>query len=246
MREVQILYARSVATLSVGTGKRATALTTQGWTELAEAARTLAADIELRAVVVAGAAAGGFCSGSNVHEWFGASPVEVDASFAAMETALRAVERIPMPVVAAIRGVAAGAGCQLACACDVRVIAADAKIGMPVARWGILVPPCFAARLAAITGPGRARELLFTGRLVDAGEAVRISLASTSLPGAVLDAHLTSLLHTITSLPPTAVRAAKTAVDRVQRPKRLDVDLLTAATADHTAMQDRLAGFSAR
>jgi enoyl-CoA hydratase/carnithine racemase len=247
LTQVRVHHDSAIATLTVGTGDHANALTATGWTELAEAARDLASDTDVRAVVVAGATANAFCSGSDVREWHGATPSAIDASFAAMEAAFRAVEDIPVPVIARINGVAAGAGCQLACACDIRVATEDARIGMPIARWGILVPPSFAARLATLTGPGLARELLFTGRLVGGEEAVRVRLASASLPREQLDAYVAELLGTITAQPLAAVRAAKQVMGALLRGNARSRELRAdAPTADHAAMQEQLTEFLCR
>jgi hypothetical protein len=166
----------AVVTVRVGTGRRANALATRDWQALADVFDALARDPELAAVVVAGRGPATFSAGSDMREWLSADPAGIDLSFAAMERALSAVERVPVPVVAQVRGSAVGAGCQLACACDLRIVADDARIGMPIARWGILVPPAFAARLSLLTGPATARDLLLTGRLVDGAEAVRLGL----------------------------------------------------------------------
>jgi enoyl-CoA hydratase/carnithine racemase len=247
LTQVRVNHDGAIATLTVGTGAHANALTASGWTELAAAARDLGSDTDVRAVVVAGATGTAFCSGSDVREWHGATPAAIDASFAAMETALRAVEDIPVPVIACISGVAAGAGCQLACACDIRVATDDARIGMPIARWGILVPPSFAARLATLTGPGLARELLLTGRLVSGQEAARVGLASASLPHEQLDAYVADLLGTITAEPPAAVRAAKEVMGALLRDNARSGDLPPdAPTADHAAMQEQLTAFLCR
>jgi enoyl-CoA hydratase/carnithine racemase len=209
-----------LATVRVGTGHRANALGTRDWQALAALFDDLAEDRSLRAVVISGRGTSSFSAGSDMREWLSAEPSGIDASFAAMETALRAVERLPVPVIAQVRGSAVGAGCQLACACDLRLIAAEARIGMPIARWGILVPPTFAARIALLTGPAAARDLLFTGRLVDGPEAVRLGLATASVPDAELDSVTATLISSITAHPPAAVRAAKRAVDTLLDPAR--------------------------
>lgn len=119
-------------------------------------------------------------------DWVDADSAYVEKSFARMEEAFSAIEDCPVPVVAEIRGVAAGAGCQLALACDLRLMADSARIGMPIARLGILASPAFAARMVALTGPSVARELLYTGRLVDARTAVELGLADHQVPEAQL------------------------------------------------------------
>ena len=236
-----------VATVRVGTGRRSNALGTRDWEALACVFHDLAGDADLGAVVVTGRGASSFSAGSDMREWLGAGPAHVDASFAAMEEALTAIEALPVPVVAQVRGAAVGAGCQLACACDLRVLASDATIGMPIARWGILVPPAFAARIALLTGPAVARDLLMTGRLVDGDEALRLGLASASIPGTHLDAGIAELVDSITVHPPAAVRAAKRAVDTLLRPERDRVHRLSVGpAADYDSLQHGLGSFLAR
>ncbi|WBO61816.1 enoyl-CoA hydratase/isomerase family protein [Streptomyces camelliae] len=234
----------AIVTVRVGTGRRANALATRDWHALAGVFEALAEDAELGAVVVAGRGSATFSAGSDMREWLSAEPAGIDASFAAMESALRAVERLPVPVVAQVRGSAVGAGCQLACACDLRIVADDAALGMPIARWGILVPPAFAARLALLTGPATARDLLLTGRLVDGTEAVRLGLATASVPATDLDAATADLVAAITRHPPTAIRAAKRAVDAVIAPTRERLHRLAPGpAADYDSMRLSLGSF---
>lgn len=200
-----------VAEVVVGDGRRRNALDGRGWDELAETMRGLAESDTVRAVVVHGAG-DTFCAGSDMTEWQDADLDAVERSFERMEAAFRAIEECPVPVVAEIRGAAAGAGCQLALACDVRVMAHSARIGMPIARLGILPSPAFASRLAAVAGPAIARELLYTGKLLDGPAAVRSGLANHAVPDAELTAYVARLVADITTQPRAAVRAAKAAV----------------------------------
>jgi enoyl-CoA hydratase/carnithine racemase len=235
-----------VATVRVGTGHRANALGGDDWRALADLFDGLGRDPSLGAVVVAGQGAT-FSAGSDMREWLGADPGRIDDAFAAMETALTAVERLPVPVVAQVRGAAVGAGCQLSCACDLRVVADDARMGMPVARWGILVPPSFAVRLSVLVGPARARDLLYTGRLVDGVEATAMGLATVHVPAEELEDTTARLVRSVTAHPPAAIRAAKRSVDTLLDPVR---DRLRAAppgpAADYDSMQSGLTAFLAR
>jgi enoyl-CoA hydratase/carnithine racemase len=117
---------------------------------------------------------------------------------------------------------------------------------MPVARWGILVPPAFAARISLLTGPAVARDLLFTGRLVDGGEAVRLGLASSHVPEAELDEAVAAVVASITAHPPAAIRAAKRAVDTLLAPVRDHLARTPIGpAADYASMQAGLASFLA-
>ncbi len=209
-----------VARVVIGPGVRRNALTSGGWAGIERTVRRLAADDALRVVVVEGAS-GWFSAGSDIREWQGAALDDVKLSFARMEAACTAIEEIPVPVIAKVRGSAAGAGCQLALACDMRVFSDNASIGMPIAVLGILVSPSFANRLAARASSGVARELLYTGRMVGAAEAVRLGLANACIPGEDLDEHVDHVVDSILRGSGAAIRAAKTAVSRVEAPARI-------------------------
>jgi enoyl-CoA hydratase/carnithine racemase len=217
--KVELRRAGDVAEVAVGDGRRGNALSSDDWRELERIFRELARDPALRAVVVHGRGAT-FSAGSDMREWIEADVSGVADSFAAMEAAFTAIEELPAPVIARVEGVAAGAGCQLALACDLQVLADSARIGMPIARLGILVSPSFAARLSVLAGPGAARELLYTGRLVSAPEAVRLGLATRCVPEPELARATGELVRSITGNPGTAVRAAKRAVAAALAPAR--------------------------
>lgn len=211
LHRVRVQLDGALATVTVGTGRRRNALGTPGWRDLADAFDALSREPGLAAVLVQGTG-NTFCAGSDVTEWRGATPEAVEESFARMETAFRAIEACPVPVVAQIAGYAAGAGCQLALACDLRVIGTTGRIGMPIARLGIRASPAFAARLARLAGPAVAAELLYTGRLLNAEQAVATGLANLAVPSHELPARTHELLAEILRHPPSAVRAAKQAL----------------------------------
>lgn len=232
------------ATVVVGDGRRANALDTSDWLALAAQVTELGCDELLRAVVVRGAGTATFCAGSDMREWLDGDPATVDASFSAMERALTAIERIPVPTVAAVRGSAAGAGCQLACACDIRIVTSAAQLGMPIARWGILVSPAFAARLARVTGTSLASDLLFSGRLVGAAEAVRSGLATREVADADLEDVTAEMVATISELPPESIRAAKRAVNALREHERQWLSATpTGPAADYPNLRDTVGAF---
>ncbi len=199
-----------VATVVVGDGRRRNALDTAGWEVLRR--RVLELPDDLRTVVVRGAG-DTFCAGSDLREWDAAEPGVIDASFAAMEAALRAVEGVPVPTLAVVEGAATGADCLLALACDTQLVARTAVVGMPVARLGILLSPAFATRLTLRVGPARAKELLYTGRILGADEAAGIGLLGRVVADTDLADELAAVLEVWRAQPVSALRAAKRAVD---------------------------------
>ncbi|MEH0110861.1 enoyl-CoA hydratase/isomerase family protein [Tersicoccus sp. MR15.9] len=240
---VTVVEDGSVAVVTFGSGRHHNALSTGQWAALAEVARDLAGRPSLRAVVLRGRE-GDFCSGSDLREWDGATSDEVDRSFATLEGALRAVEDLPMLTVAVIEGVAAGGGCQLALACDLQLSAASGRIGMPIARLGILIPVTFATRMSVRVGPSRAKDLLYRGRMLPALEAQRIGLITTVVDDDDLDAELAALQASWEHLSAASLRAAKAAVDRglapVTGPSRAQPP---ARTTDPDEFPTRIAAF---
>ncbi|XVQ10464.1 enoyl-CoA hydratase/isomerase family protein [Spirillospora sp. CA-255316] len=208
-----------IAEITIGGGARRNALSSAGWSQVEDRINELRDSDSIRAIVIRGRG-GTFCAGSDMTEWLEAGPEAVENSFARMESAFRAVEECPVPVLAEIHGVAAGAGCQLALACDLRFMADSARIGMPIARLGIMASPSFAARMIAAAGPSTARELLYTGHLLDAEAAVAAGLADRHLPGPELPTFTERTLARIAEQPPAAVRAAKHAVSAALAPIR--------------------------
>ena len=201
-----------VAVLAVGTGERFNALGSPAWNALEASARSLATEPSVRAVVVRGTGTA-FCSGSDLREWQDATDADVSAGFAAVEAALQAVEAIPVPTVALVQGVATGAGCQLALACDLQVLESAAKIGMPTARLGMLIPPTFANRMSLRIGPSRAKALLYGGQLLTAAEALAIGLVTTVVPDGGAADEVARLTEQWARMSQASLRAAKAAVN---------------------------------
>lgn len=214
---VRVVVDGATATVTIGTGRRRNALGPVDWRELAHVFGQLAEDASLCAVVVRGTG-DTFCAGSDLSAWRDAPPELIEESFALMEDAFRAVERLGVPVIAAVDGVAAGAGCQLALACDIRVMTTLARIGMPIARLGILPSPAFAARLIRLAGPAVTTELLCTGRLLQGPQAVVAGLANTATPAESLTSHVDALVADMARHPQTAILAAKRAVVAASTP----------------------------
>lgn len=233
----------SVATVTVGTGARFNAMGREDWRELERSALALAALASLRAVVIRGAG-GTFSSGSDLREWADIPLEEVSESFAEIEAALQAIEGIPVPTVAVVEGVAAGGGCQLALACDVQLMTDTARIGMPTAQLGILVPAAFATRMSLRIGPSRTKHLLYGGRLLTSARAYEMGLISTSVAAPELEKSLDDLLCRWIAQSAASLRAAKTAVNEglaplTQAARSLD----DVATADSQEFPHRLDSF---
>jgi enoyl-CoA hydratase/carnithine racemase len=191
-------------------------LSTQVQEELREAAHAAAGDPQIRAVIVYGGERV-FAAGADITEFTGATYQDMTVRAAELSSAFDSVARIAKPVVAAITGYALGGGCELALACDWRVVAEDAKLGQPEIKLGLIPGAGGTQRLARLIGPARAKDLIFSGRMVDAAEALRIGLADRVVPAADVYATAVELLRPYLNGPALALRAAKQAVDTDDR-----------------------------
>jgi enoyl-CoA hydratase/carnithine racemase len=180
--------------------------------EIRAAAHAVSADDEVRAVIVYGGEKV-FAAGADIKEMATMSYVDMAARAPDLSSAFDAVARIPKPVVAAVTGYALGGGCELALACDWRVAAQDAKLGQPEINLGIIPGAGGTQRLARLIGPARAKDLIFSGRMVPADEALRIGLVDSVVPAASVYSTARELVSRYVSGPSAAIRAAKAAID---------------------------------
>ncbi len=181
--------------------------------ELAQHARQAEVETAVRAVILTGAGRRAFCAGANLKERQGWTEDDVRRWLVELHGGLREIERCPKPWIAAINGLALGGGCELALACDLRVIDPAAHIGLTETRIGVIPGGGGTVRLARLIGIGRAKEMILTARRLDAAEALqvglvnRISAAGDVVPDAV------ALANEIIANAPVAVSAAKAAID---------------------------------
>ena len=127
-------------------------------------------------------------------------------------------EEMPKPVICQIQGACIGGALELALACDFRVLAADAIVGLPETRIGLIPDVGGSSRLPQIVGLGRAKELIMTGKLIGAEEAERIGLANRVAPAEELDAAVEAFANELLACAPTAVALAKRVMDASARP----------------------------
>jgi len=155
-------------------------------TELRDRLAELAGDDGVRAVVLTGAGEKAFAAGADIKYMSGLDPEGAKAWGALGHETASLLETMPKPTIAAINGFALGGGCELALACDIRYAAARAKLGQPEINLAIVPGWGGTQRLARVCGVGVAKELIFTGRTVDAEEALRIGLVN-AIADPVLD-----------------------------------------------------------
>ncbi len=205
-------------------------------TSMQEQLRAAAGEAARRRDVAAVVVYGGervFAAGADIKAMQEMSYTDMVDRSAALQSAFTAVADIPKPTVAAITGYALGGGCELALACDFRVAGRSARLGQPEILLGIIPGAGGTQRLARLVGPARAKDLIFTGRLVDADEALRIGLldevvdegSDDQAPAAGRSAVYAAAVRRVSCYvggPAYALRAAKAAIDR-----GLEVDLAT-------------------
>jgi enoyl-CoA hydratase/carnithine racemase len=179
---------------------------------LRQACAELAADSGVRAVVVSAAGKRAFCVGADLKERNRMTDAELLAQREVFRGAFAGLLGLPQPVIAAVHGYALGGGCELALAADLVVADETAVFGLPETTVG-LVPGGGGTQLAQRRlGPGRAADLIFTGRQVPAAEAERIGLADRLVPAGQAAERALELAQVIAANSPVAVRAAKRAI----------------------------------
>ncbi len=184
--------------------------------DLGRALDAIGADDSVRAVIVSGAGGKAFAAGADIAELKERN--RGDALRRINAALFRRLEDQPVPVIAAIQGYALGGGCELAMACDLRIAGQSAKLGQPEVGLGILPGAGAIQRLPRLVGLGRARELIYTGRIIDAVEAERIGLVNRVVPDDQVLAEAKALALSIAKQGALAVRISKLALNAAGRP----------------------------
>ena len=203
-----------VATLTLDRPEALNALTVPMKVALREALESLAVERSVRAIILTGAGRA-FCAGQDLaeREQPDAAPLEVEVRDR-YNPIIRALRSMGQPVIAAVNGVAAGAGASLAFACDLRIAAEGARFVLAFSRIGLVPDSGATWFLPRIVGPAKAAELALVGDAVDAAEALRIGLVSRVVPGDQLMAQARELAGRLAEGAPLALALTKTALDR--------------------------------
>ncbi len=199
--------------------------------ELDRALATLAAAPagQVRAVVLTGRGERAFCAGSHVGEFEAQRGPAGRERRSLDERVASRLACLPMPTIAAIEGDALGGGLELALCCDLRIASARARLGLPEVRLAVTPGSGGTQRLPRLVGPARAKELILTGRLIDAEEAARIGLVNRVVPAGEARQAADALAGEIAARGPLAVREAKRLIDLAGE---LDLDAGLAAELD--------------
>jgi enoyl-CoA hydratase len=205
-------------------------LTFRMYERLAEICEGAAEDVSLKLLVLTGAGDKAFASGTDINQFRAfKTPQDAIDYEARIDRVLGTIERCQVPTIAAIAGVCAGGGAAIAACCDLRIGTQSAKFGFPIARTlGNCLSIANVSRLAALIGPARVKDVIFTARMVEAEEALRIGLLNETVEDlAALQLRTDTLARLVAGHAPLTLRATKEALHRMQ-PKVLpdDEDLI--------------------
>jgi enoyl-CoA hydratase/carnithine racemase len=214
---VRLLREGAVATLLLDQPTRRNAMTRAMWRALPGLVAEAAADPTVAVLRVEGAA-GHFCGGADIAEFAEtyATPEATAAANADIAAAAEALASFPKPALAVIRGACVGGGVALALACDLRFAAADARFAVTPAKLGLIYSQADTTRLMRAIGAARATDLLFTGRLFDAAEALRIGLVEEVRAPDALEGAVVAWLAPVAAGSRTALRDIKAMIRAVQ------------------------------
>jgi enoyl-CoA hydratase len=208
-----IIYEKSenVCIVTVNRPEVRNALNRETWLELDSAISSVQNDDEIKVVIITGAGEKAFVSGADINALKERTMLETFTG--ENQSILNRLANLDKVSIAAINGFALGGGCELAMACDLRIAAENAKLGQPEINLAILPGAGGTQRLSRLVGVAKAKELIFTGDIIDAGEALRIGLVNRVVaPGqAVIAAK--EMAQKIVTKGPLAIRFAKTVID---------------------------------
>jgi enoyl-CoA hydratase len=217
-------------------------------TELTEEFNKLSEDVNVNAVVITGNGNHAFCAGADVKELAGASPDDAKKIVELGQVAFNAIEDCKKPVIAAINNLALGGGCELSLACDIRISSDRARYGQPEVWLGLIPAWGGSTRLPTIVGAAKAKELIFTGQMINAQEAQRIGLVNKIVPdGEEVRAAIDIARMIDRKAAPLAVQASKRVINQNLRAKSREEALaneLEAAGA-MAATEDLIEGITA-
>ncbi len=212
--------------------------------QLLEITGRVAQDPAIRAVVIYGGERA-FAAGADIKEMAELNSSQILGPIGSLNDAVTAVARLPQPVIAAVTGYALGGGCELALAADFRVVADNAVIGLPEITLGIIPGAGGTQRLSRLIGITMAKQMIFTGQPVDGAEAVRLGLASRSVPADRVLAVALEWARHFAQGPTAALAAAKRVIDDgFDEPLAAGLEMETRRFAELFATDDQRAGMT--
>ena len=243
---VTVAREEGLGIVTINRPKALNALNTATLKELSLAFDEMAQAADVKVVILTGGGDRAFVAGADIPEMVSYAPFEAEAFAALGQGVMFRIERLPKPVIAAMHGFALGGGCEIAMACDIRIASDKLRIGQPEVKLGVLPGFGGTQRLARIVGPGKAKEMIFSGDVYEATEALRIGLVDRVVPFEKLMEEAKKLAKTIASRGEVAVRLAKDAINA-----GMDVDIESGCMLERKAFgmcfasQDRVEGMKA-
>lgn len=203
-----------IALLSVNRPKALNALNRETMRELRDAFAALESDEDAGAVILTGTGDKSFVAGADINELAGLNAAEGRDLALDGQAVFRAVELFPKPVIAAVNGFCLGGGCELALSCHIRVASESARFGQPEVKLGLIPGYGGTQRLSRLVGKGRAMELILSGDMIAAAEALKCGLVNHVVAAEELIPHCRALARRILKNAPAALRYAIEAVNR--------------------------------
>jgi 3-hydroxypropionyl-coenzyme A dehydratase len=178
MKYIQLEPRGDIAIIKINRPDALNAVNIDVIAELSRTVDIVGADDGIRVVIITGVGERSFCAGADIAYMVNIDPIKAEKYASSAQAVLNKIERLEKPVIAAVNGFALGGGCELALVCDIRIASSNAKIGQPEVTIGI--PPGWGGtqRLVRIVGPAKAKELVFTGKMITAEEAAQIGLVN--------------------------------------------------------------------
>ena len=178
MKYIQVEPQEDVAIIRINRPEALNAINTDVISELSRAIDIVGVDDGIKVVIITGAGDRSFCAGADISYMVDIDPMTAERYASSAQSVLNKIEKLEKPVIAAVNGFALGGGCELAMVCDLRIASSNAKLGQPEVTIGI--PPGWGGtqRLMRIVGPAKAKELVFTGKMITADEAFQIGLVN--------------------------------------------------------------------
>ncbi|MEM3702831.1 MAG: enoyl-CoA hydratase-related protein [Candidatus Bathyarchaeia archaeon] len=198
-----------VATITINRPEALNVLNKETYLEILYRLDDAEKDENVKVIVITGTGEKAFCAGLDLKAVKGINPVEmVELSKLGHKLTL-AIEEIGKPVIAAINGYALGGGLELAMACDIRIASENARLGQPEVNVGLIPGNGGTQRLPRLVGKGIAKELIFTGKMIDAKTAETLGIVNKVVPQGELKSAVEALAKELLSKPPIALKLAK-------------------------------------
>ena len=178
MKYIQLEPEGDIAIVRINRPEALNAMNVDVVSELSRTIDIIAADDSIKVVIITGAGERSFCAGADISYMVNIDPMQAERYASSAQSVINKIERLEKPVIAAVNGFALGGGCELAMACDIRIASNNAKIGQPEATIGITPGWGGTQRLMRLVGPAKAKEMIFTGKMITADQAAQIGLVN--------------------------------------------------------------------